>query len=75
MKQKPTGFIAICQCGEIVGAIDYQRADRKEAGLLLGKWLHHGCKIEPQFKGTWNVKVTSCICETINKNQHHGKDI
>jgi len=74
MKQQPTGFIAICQCGEVVGALDYQRADRKDAGKLLGEWLHHGCKIEPQFKGTWSIKVTSCNCEIIHKNKH-GKDI
>jgi len=63
VKQKPTGFIAICQCGEIIGAMDYDRTDRKEAGQILGKWLANGCTIEPRFGCSWGEIVTSCKCE------------
>ena len=61
-KQKPTGFIARCQCGAIVGAMDYGRTGRGEAGKLLGEWLHNGCVVEPRFTGTWSVKVEACRC-------------
>ncbi|WP_201766958.1 hypothetical protein [Chrysiogenes arsenatis] len=63
MKRKPTGFVAKCQCGVIVGAMDYDRTDRKDAGQILGKWLHDGCTVEPQFAGTWSVTVKACRCE------------
>ncbi|MFA5323353.1 MAG: hypothetical protein WC373_11840 [Smithella sp.] len=62
MKKKPTGFIAICQCGKIVGALDYSRTDKKEAGLLLGVWLADGYTVEPRFDGSWSVTITGCKC-------------
>jgi hypothetical protein len=61
-KKKPTGFVAICQCGKTIGAMDYTRTDRKDAGKLLGEWLADGCKIEPRFKGTWSEKIATCEC-------------
>lgn len=63
MKHKPTGFIATCQCGEVVGAMDYERTDRQEAGKLLGQWIADGCTIEPRFTGNWSTNVTACKCE------------
>lgn len=62
-KKKPTGFIARCQCGVIVGAMDYERTERSEAGKLLGRWLHDGCTVEPRFNGTWSITVKDCRCE------------
>jgi hypothetical protein len=62
VKQKPTGFVAICQCGAVVGALDYDRTDRREAGQTIGKWLHDGYTIEPRFTGSWSVKVEPCRC-------------
>ena len=35
-KLKPNGYIAICQCGKTVGAIDLNRTDRKDSGKVLG---------------------------------------
>ena len=66
MKKKPTGFVAICQCGETVGAMDYERTDSKDAGRLLGKWIADGCTIEPRFSGTWSANITSCKCKADN---------
>ena len=63
MKKKPTGFIAICQCGKVIGAMDYIRTDRVEAGNLLVKWLDDGCIIQPQFNDSWGVQVFKCCCE------------
>lgn len=60
---KPTGFIAVCQCANIVGALDYERTERKEAGMLLGKWLHDGCSVHPQFGSGWTAQITSCKCD------------
>ncbi len=62
-KLKPKGFIAICQCERVVGAMDYERTDRKEAGKLLGLWISEGCTIKPKFHGSWSVTVQSCVCE------------
>jgi hypothetical protein len=62
MKKKPTGFIATCQCGKVVGAMNYEHADRKDAGKMLGKWISDGCTIEPRFDGKWSVTVTACEC-------------
>lgn len=60
-KNKPIGFVAVCQCGEKVGAMDYKRTERKDAGKLLGQWLHHGCTVEPRFK-SFSEKITKCKC-------------
>ncbi len=62
MKKKPTGFVAICQCGQVVGAMDTARTDPKDAGIILGKWLRNGCTVEPRFAGTWEVSVSVCEC-------------
>jgi len=62
MKKKPTGFVAICQCGAIVGALDYIRTDRKDAGKILGEWIADGCTVEPRFTGQWCERITSCKC-------------
>lgn len=62
-KKKPTGFVAKCQCGEVIGAIDYARTDRKEAGKLLGEWLADGCTIEPRFSDKWTETITTCKCQ------------
>lgn len=62
MKKKPTGFVAVCQCGENIGAIDYERTDRREAGKLLGSWINDGCRIEPYFDTSFSVHISSCKC-------------
>jgi hypothetical protein len=62
-KQKPTGFIATCQCGMVVGAMDYSRTERRDAGKLLGQWLADGCTVEPRFQGTWSADVMPCRCD------------
>ena len=62
-KLKPTGFVAICQCGEFVGAMDYKNTPRKEAGKMLGEWLHNGCTVQPRFECDWSVHITSCKCK------------
>lgn len=65
-KKQLTGFVATCQCGVVVGAMDYTRTDRKDAGKMLGKWLHDGCTVEPRFAGTWSATVEACRCEPSN---------
>ena len=67
-KKQPTGFVATCQCGVVVGAMDYTRTDRKDAGKMLGKWLHDGCTVEPRFAGTWSATVEACRCEPSNSD-------
>lgn len=62
MKKKPTGFVARCQCGVFVGAMDYERTDRKDAGKLLGQWLADGCTVEPIFTSRFECTVEQCKC-------------
>ena len=69
MKRKPTGFVATCQCGVVVGALDYERTDRTEAGRIMGQWLHDGCTISPRFDGHWSAVVRPCICDAPAKGE------
>lgn len=62
-RQDLTGFVAICQCGETIGALDYDRMKLKESGKIIGKWLTKGCWVEPKFGGAWSVNITGCKCE------------
>lgn len=62
-KRKPTGFVAICQCDETIGAIDYNNTGKKDTGRLLGKWLEEGCSIVPKFEGTWTAIISNCKCK------------
>ncbi len=72
-KKKPNGFIAKCQCGQTVGAMDYARTPRKDAGRLLGEWLHSGCTVIPKFGDAWCETVGRCICE--DKRNDNGNAI
>lgn len=62
-KKKPSGYIATCQCGLVVGVIDLHRTDRTEAGRLLGQWVSDGCALTPRFGGEWSTTVFPCNCE------------
>lgn len=62
MKKKPKGFIAVCQCGLVIGAMDYTRTDRVDAGKVLGQWIADGCTITPRFDCNWSVTVQACGC-------------
>jgi hypothetical protein len=62
-KQKPNGFVAKCQCGESIGALDARQTDNKEMSRLLGQWLFDGCTIEPRFACTWSEHITACKCK------------
>lgn len=63
-KKKPNGFVARCQCGVYVGALDARRTDRKDMGRLLGEWLADGCTVEPRFTDTWCETIKPCQCGT-----------
>lgn len=70
-KKKPTGFVASCACGAVVGAMDAERTDRAEAGQLLGGWLAAGYTITPRFAGSWQVTIEPCRCEDEAAEQDH----
>jgi hypothetical protein len=61
-KKRPTGFVAVCQCGKAVGAIDLERSDRADTSRLLGKWLMDGCVVYPQLTSTWAAHIEPCAC-------------
>lgn len=63
MKLKPTGFVAVCQCGETIGALDADRTDRKDMGRILGQWLADGCTVSPRFTGNFVAHITPCKCD------------
>lgn len=62
MKRKPTGFVAICQCSKIIGALDATRTQPGEAGKILGKWLFDGCTVMPHFTTEWAAGIEPCAC-------------
>lgn len=62
-KKKPIGFVAVCQCGEKIGAMDYEKTDSKDAGRILGKWITAGCTVEPRFPGWDSETITPCKCD------------
>lgn len=63
MKRRPTGFVATCRCGIVIGAMDFERTDRKEAGRILGEWLYSGCSVDPRFGNAWSDTVKPCGCK------------
>lgn len=63
----PTGFVAVCRCGNIVAALDYRRMDHSEVGKAIGDWLIRGLTVEPQFGSAWSVNVKGCEC---GENSH-----
>ncbi len=62
IKLKPSGYIAICQCGITVGVIDLNLSNRVDSGKVLGKWIADGCELKPRF-GDWQARVSKCVCE------------
>lgn len=58
----PDGFVAICRCGKITGAMDFKRTDRIDAGKILGKWLFYGCTVQPRFGASWSETIEQCEC-------------
>ncbi len=62
-KKKPTGFVAFCQCGACVGAMDAKRTDTADMGRILGAWLADGCTVTPRFGSDWSAVLTNCECE------------
>jgi hypothetical protein len=63
INRKPSGFVAVCQCGRIVGALDWERTERAEAGRLLGAWLSRGCTVSPRFTTAWSATIEACACD------------
>ena len=68
-KKKPTGCVAICQCGKIIGAMDYARTPIKDAGKILGQWIADGCIVESRFTGSWSAKIESCECGAAERGE------
>lgn len=62
-RKKPTGYVATCQCGIVIGAIDLTRSDRKDASKVLGDWVGKGCTLTPRFAGSWSEHVRPCQCD------------
>ena len=61
-KGTPIGFVARCPCGNVIGAMDYTRMERKDAGKVLGQWLFNGCTVEPRFGSGWSETIKGCEC-------------
>lgn len=62
MNDRPSGFVALCRCGNYTGAMDLERTGRAEAGKILGSWLFDGKTVEPRFGGSWSESLKSCAC-------------
>lgn len=70
MKRKPTGFIAVCQCDVVTGAMDFTRTQKNDAGKILGQWLSDGCTVTPRFVGTWEESIKPCQCDAKQQEPH-----
>ena len=68
MVKRPNGFVAKCLCGNITGAMDFDRTERSDAASTLGRWLFSGKTVEPRF-GSFSVVVQKCEC----KEGDHGQ--
>jgi hypothetical protein len=62
-KKQPTGFVATCQCGAVVGAMNYASTNGEEAGHMIAAWLMGGCTVEPRFGDNWSCLMESCRCK------------
>ena len=62
----PTGFVATCECGVVVGAMDAERTDRKAAGEILGQWRRDGLTVKPKFGARWQVQLGPRRCKPRN---------
>ena len=58
----PEAWIAICQCGQTIGAVDRLRSPVYEVSATLSRWLHRGCTIEPRW-GSFRASIKPCTCE------------
>lgn len=58
----PDGWVAICQCGQTIGAVDRLRSATPEVSATLTEWLQRGCVIEPRW-GSFTANISPCTCE------------
>jgi len=65
VRRPPTGYVAKCRCGRLVGAVDAVRTPREEAGKILGVWLYEGKTIIPKFGDSWEADLSSCNCDVV----------
>lgn len=63
MRKRPTGWVARCQCGELIGALDRDRSEQPEISRCISGWLAAGCAIEPRFGSNWSVDLVKCGCK------------
>ena len=68
IQKTPNGFIAICKCGKIIGAMDFEKTDLSEAGEILALWIFAGCKVKPYIDpiGNEKINVEICTCKCIS---------
>lgn len=63
-KPSPTGYVAQCRCGAIVGAMDLGRTPPENAGVIFRDWILRGLSMQPKFGGSWSVSMGPCCCST-----------
>lgn len=62
-KIRPAGYVAHCQCGEVVGVVDFSKTDSAAAALLFKQWLDDGCALYPVFSARFSIVVGKCGCD------------
>ncbi|MBP1626924.1 MAG: hypothetical protein H6Q00_1399 [Holophagaceae bacterium] len=67
-REAPSGFVATCRCGEVVGAMDIDRTPQPDKGRILGEWLYHGCTVSPRW-GSWSITLGACKCEALGREK------
>lgn len=60
-KRKPSGFVAICQCGGVVETTD---DDFPHVAETINEWLKNGNTVKPMF-GCWSIYIDGCSCKSL----------
>jgi hypothetical protein len=61
---QPTGWMALCKCGERVARITPEQLSTSEGMEELSEWMSTGKIIFPVFGKKWpeNLRISSCKC-------------
>ena len=70
VRKTPTAFVATCQCGLEIGALDIERTGPEDTKRLLGMWLMQGCTVAPRFTSNWSARIQLCECGKTPRPEH-----
>jgi len=51
------GFVAVCKCGAVTGAVELN-----SAAFFVEMWLRTGRTVYPRYADNWPATVNPCMC-------------